>query len=228
MGGVLRQIGDPTLLTDEEVAHAAQTLAKEFAKARATLKQLLADHSDDDFVNWHDFQRIHRDQLPETNWSEVWQDAYEGLVLESEPTEPDQSDWGDSFASGLGPPVIPRLAPEYDVRRMNKRDALMADEARTQQQVEDTKDELERLVQEREAIVRPKGLGSGLAVLSFFAVVGVVAPLWIMSRGPDRLTAHLGELVFWLFFVGLAALLGHMGWLGLRLSGWRRKKEETG
>lgn len=219
--GVLRQLGEPTLLTDEEISSAVETLDKEFAKARAALEPLLADRSDDDFVYWGDFQRIHRDRLPHTSWSEVWQDAYEGLLLEAEPAEPepDESDWPH-----LTSPLVlrPLLAPEYDVRRLNKRDELLADEARTKQQIEDLNDELERLVQEREAIVRPKGLGSGLAVLGFFTVVGVVVPLWVMSKAPDRLTAHLGDIVFWLFFVGLVALLGHMGWLGLRLAGWRR------
>jgi hypothetical protein len=46
-----------------------------------------------------------------------------------------------------------------------------------------------------------------------------------MSRGPKQLTAHLGEVVFWLFLAGLLALLGYMGALALRLSGWRRNKD---
>lgn len=33
---------------------------------------------------------------------------------------------------------------------------------------------------------------------------------------------HLGEVVFWLFFVGLAALLSYMTWFALRLS--KRRK----
>lgn len=46
-----------------------------------------------------------------------------------------------------------------------------------------------------------------------------------MSRAPQRLTAHLGEVVFWLFFTGLLALLGYMSVLALRLSGWWKKRE---
>jgi hypothetical protein len=65
----------------------------------------------------------------------------------------------------------------------------------------------------------------GLVVLGFFTLVGVIIPIWLMSRGPTRLTAHLGEVVFWLFFVGLLALLGYMATLALRLSGWRRSAQ---
>jgi hypothetical protein len=72
-------------------------------------------------------------------------------------------------------------------------------------------------------VVWPKGLGWGLVVLAVFTVVGVVVPLWLMSRGTNRLTVHLGEVVFWLFFAGLALLLAYMTYLSLRLSSrWRQ------
>lgn len=89
--------------------------------------------------------------------------------------------------------------------------------------MEDIEDELARLQRARKAIVRPKGLGWGLVVLGFFTLVGVIVPIWLMSRAPKRLTAHLGEVVFWLFLIGLLALLGYMSALALRLSGWRRR-----
>ncbi len=111
--------------------------------------------------------------------------------------------------------------PTYVALDIQRRDTLRANVERAKQRVEDIEDELARLQRARDAIVRPKGLGWGLVVLGFFTLVGVIIPIWLMSRGPQRLTAHLGEVVFWLFLTGLLALLGYMSALALRLSGWR-------
>jgi hypothetical protein len=117
--------------------------------------------------------------------------------------------------------------PEYVALRIQRRDALRADVARASQHAEDIEEELARLQRTRNAIVRPKGLGWGLIVLAFFTLVGVIVPIWLMSRAPQRLTAHLGEVVFWLFFAGLLALLGYMTVLALRLSGLAKEYWES-
>jgi hypothetical protein len=117
------------------------------------------------------------------------------------------------FASKLG---------GYSPLDAQRRDALWASVARAEQHREDLEDEYGRLQRARDAIVRPKGLGWGLAVLGFFTLVGVLIPIWLMSRPPERLTAHFGEFVFWLFFAGLLTLFIYMGALALRLSGWRQ------
>jgi hypothetical protein len=226
----LRQVGDPTPLTDEELARATQTIIGEFEQARSTLQALRADREDDEFVEWEDFQRTHYDDLPETSWGDVWQDAYEAAVLDESP-EPEQSrsgwggSYGFSFPSLAVRSVIPPV-PEYVVRNMNKRDALRQDVVRMEQQFDDMEAELDRLARERDKIVRPKGLGSGLTVLGSFTIVGIIVPLWIMSRGPARLTAHLGEVVLSLFLAGLLSLLGHMSWLALRLTRRRHDDEQ--
>lgn len=121
-------------------------------------------------------------------------------------------------------PHIP-TPPEYVALGIQRRNTLRDDVARAAQHVEDVEEELARLQRARDAIVRPKGLGWGLVVLGSFTLVGVIIPIWLMSRAPERLTAHFGEVVFWLFFAGLLALLGYMSILALRLSGWRKHTE---
>jgi hypothetical protein len=54
--------------------------------------------------------------------------------------------------------------------------------------------------------------------LGYFALVGVVVPIWLMSRGPQDLTPLMGNLVFAGFCSGLLALLGYMAVLAVRLS----------
>jgi hypothetical protein len=56
-------------------------------------------------------------------------------------------------------------------------------------------------------------------VLAYFTFVGVIVPLWLMSRGSKQLTARFGEVVFLLFLTGLVALLGYMTALAFRISG---------
>jgi hypothetical protein len=227
--GALREVGDGTSLTDEQLAVVVQQIIDEFEKARPIIQALLTDQARDDFVEWEDFQLAHRAELPETEWEEVWQDAYETAFLEPDPpqhgaNEIGWSSYGAAALSALRP--IP-LDSGILLHRLNRRTALAEDVARAEQQVEDLQDELDRLKRERKRIVRPKGLGWGLSVLGYFTVVGVMLPLWLMSRGPDRLTAHLGEVVLWAFLSGLVALLVYMVVLALRLRKSRAEDEDA-
>jgi hypothetical protein len=220
----LRKIGDDTPLTDDELAEAIKAIVDEFAVARRTLPSLVAADTEDS-VNpeWREFKQSHS-SLPEITWDEAWDVAYEGIVR---PPRPVPRPGPNAIWAGPGFDVsslIPAIStpPEYVALGIQRRNALRDDVARAQQRVEDIEEELARLRRTRKAIVRPKGLGWGLVVLGFFTVVGVIIPIWLMSRAPERLTAHLGEVVFWLFFAGLLALLGYMTVLALRLSGWRK------
>jgi hypothetical protein len=121
----------------------------------------------------------------------------------------------------------PGRAPQYVALDRQRRDNLRASVERAQQRAEDYDEEVARLQRARDAIVRPKGLGWGLVVLGFFTIVGVIVPIWIMSRAPKRLTNHLGEVVFYLFLAGLLALLAYMSLLALRLSGWWKDRKMT-
>ena len=223
----LRKIGDPTLLTDDELTKVVQEVTAAFAEAGSTLPRLLADSTGDGYIEWEDFKHAHRAVLPEVQpdrtWQNLaWQDAYETALLGTEPAEPQppQPDWSASFVR----PFLRALPvePAYVVRGLERRDSLQLDLARADQQVEDIKYEFLRLTNERKRIVRPQGLGWGLAVLGYFTLAGVISPLWLMSRGPNRLTAHLGEIVFWTFASGLALLLVYMTALALRLTHGRR------
>lgn len=118
--------------------------------------------------------------------------------------------------------MVPRPR-EYVVLDVQRRDAMQVDLSRAEQRVEDVEAEVAQLERARDAVVRPKGLGWGLVVLAVFTVVGVIVPVWLMSRGPKQLTVRLGEIVFWLFLTGLLLLVGYMSVLAMRLSGrWRK------
>lgn len=218
----LRKVGGYTSLTDKEIAAAAKDILAEFDTAEATLRRMIpADSADTaDAPEWEEFRHTHP-FLPETAWDDVWDIAYEAIVRPPRATSHPVHGGLGALSTAVPYFHIP-TPPEYVALDIQRRDALRADIARAKQQVEDLKAELARLQNARDKIVRPKGLMGGLVVLGFFTLVGVVIPIWLMSRGPTRLTAHLGEVIFWLFFVGLLALLGYMAVLALRLSGWRR------
>ena len=208
----LQEIGGPCRLTNDELTVFVAEISAEFELAHKTLQSLINSEAASDYFRWADFKRDH--SLPPTNWDEVWELSFMDVL-----TPP-----GVHRAFVKGGPTIPMLPaiPEYIALSEQRRDKLRGDLERAQQQVEDIASEVARLKRNRDAIVRPKGLGGGLIVLSIFTLVGVIIPIWLMSRGPKRLTAHLGEAVFWLFFTGLLALLGYMSVLALRLSGWWR------
>lgn len=216
----LRKRGSYSPLTDDELAVTIKEITDEFAVARSTLRELLAGSGDlGDQPEWGDFKHLHP-SLPDASWDEVWEAAYEGIVRPPQPRAASHGLFGGLDYPGLS--IAVPTPPEYVALDIQRRDALRNELARATQRVEDLDGERDRHQRSRDAIVRPKGLGWGLIVLAFFTFVGVIIPIWLMSRAPKRLTAHFGEVVFWLFFAGLLALLIYMGALALRLSGWRR------
>ena len=219
----LRKIGHYSSLTNEDLAEVVQTVADEFGRARRGLRELRVGDSDAPQVDWQEFKRMWSD-APETSWDEVWETAYNELAGSAQAPQPVRS-----FVDPLAyqrPYIFSALAgqaqPEYVALGIQQRDALRASVDRAEQHAEDIGAEVSQLQRARDALVRPKGLGWGLLVLGVFTLVGVIVPLWLMSRAPEELTAGLGETVFWLFLVGLLALLGYMSALAFRLSGrWR-------
>jgi hypothetical protein len=217
----LREVGGYTSLTDEELTETVQAIAAEFETARRVLDDLLPSIEKEEFPDWEEVRRSHKEQLPETNWEQVWEVTYQKLIT------PPQPPWNPYHIRSLNIPpssfVMP-TPPEYGVLRAQRRDAMQANLDRAERQVEDLESDVAHLTRAREAIVRPKGLGWGLVVLAYFTVSGVIFPIWLMSRPAERLTAHLGEVALWVFLSGLIALLGYMTVLALRLSGRRRKR----
>jgi hypothetical protein len=210
----IRDLRGPRLsrrLTDEQFTNIIGEISAEFRSARAALRGLVRPQSQRGYVSWEDFQQS-ATGLPGIIWDDVWAIVYDDLAHPPATT--------DTFPN---PYMLIPSRPEYDVLHMQRRDALRGNLDRAQQRMEDIESEVERLKRTRDAIVRPKGLGVGLVVLSVFTVAGVIIPIWLLSRGPTQLTTHLGEVVFWLFLVGLLALLGYISLLALRLSGWPGK-----
>lgn len=219
----LREVGDYTPLSDEVLTVTTEEIVREFASARRILHERISSiDPEGDYPEW-DSYRWSQPSLPETRWDDVWEAAYEDIVRPPAPPTAHTRLGGFSL---ITPPSHIPLPAAFATHRMQRRNELQANSERAEQHAEDIEEELARLQRAQKAIVRPKGLGWGLIVLGFFTVVGVIIPIWLMSRAPERLTAHLGEVVFWLFFAGLLALLGYMSVLALRLSGWRKKKAD--
>lgn len=221
----LRKIGDYTPLTDKDIADTATAIRTEFDTACSTLPPLIPPNTArEDYPQWDDFKHTQA-SLPDTDWDDAWEIAYEALVRPPRPKRTIVSadiPYSYTFPDVVFPPSVQHVS--YSVLDAQRRDALLSDVAQAKQRVEDLQQEFDRLQRARDAVVKPKGLGGGLIVLGFFTLVGVIIPIWLMSRAPQRLSAHLGEVVFWLFLVGLLALLGYMTVLALRLSGWRKNK----
>jgi hypothetical protein len=222
----IRRIGRDTELTDEELSTSISEIVSEFSTARTTLPRLLPSPDDGDYEEWHDF-RLRVSGFPPVQWDQVWEISYEDLRYPPQPRP-------QVILGQLLQPTISASLPtprEYIVLRIQQLTSLQAQAARTQQQVEDIEAEVNQLERALDAIVKPRGLGLGLFILAAFTIVGVIVPLWIMSRGSQKLAPDLRTLIFWLFATGLIALLSYMTSLALRLSGWhlpRRRSSKPG
>ncbi len=207
----LRGISDYyTNLSDEELSAVVDQISSEFELARETLPELLVDQSADP-EDWNTFKS--HAELPEMIWEEAWEITYQDGRA-SENSEADVSVVGQSSYHSLFKPIIsPSLKmmtpPEYVTMRIRRRDELRSGQDRARQHAEDISIEVARLGRARDAIVRPRGLRQGLTILIYFAIVGVISPIWILSRAPTNLTHTMGVVVFGLFLSGLASLLGY-------------------
>jgi len=208
----LREVGRYSVLTDAEIENYAVVVAEELSRAGETCRALLSSDGMPEPSGWEDFRRTHPELQIEIE--EAWEIKFAVLTL-----PPVRSRNLPGLGFGRLPSMVTSesLSDAVILRRGMRRDALKAQEERSQQQLEDLEGEVARLRQAREAIVRPKGLALGLVILIFFTVVGVAVPLFIMSTAPKDLTSTMADTVFSLFTAGLVALLCYMTVLALRL-----------
>lgn len=209
----LRRLGDSTALSDDELLPFVDELSREAVIAKEVLEKLIPDTYDDlSATNWDGFSRS-TTGLPPTEWTILWWLVFDRIV-EKRPRRPHPF----GHIPALAAPFV-NLAQQTDWKAIQerRRDELVASHERAGQRVEDVGSEVQRLQNERDAVVRPKGLGVGLAILGYLAVVGVLLPMVIMSRAPKELTPRLGETVLWFFLSGLVLLFGYMAFLASRL-----------
>lgn len=242
----LRAAGPRTTLIDDELRPFISSLADEFSRARTVLSEVIPAYHEvpradlAQYVEWRKFQRLHHADLPADFtygvWSRVFYEVSDRRSEEHARWKIDHPDppktaiqqmaegFGQSqqsYMTGIGSISGPDRtdhqaiwARRYDERR-SARD-------RAQQQFEDVEAEVRRLEQDRKRIVKPGAmLWWGIAILVLFGGVGVVAPLWAMSRTPQSLTPHLQDL-FWAFVVVFVVLLVYFVVYGWRVS-HRRK-----
>jgi hypothetical protein len=210
----LRRRGDATGLTDDELQPFVQEVRQELARAHEVLEDIVPAYKDLETRRWDAFRRG-TPTLPQIRWDLAWEIVFDQIVVDREAER-------RSVLAGPPPdflrPLSARPPTDWEAIGARRRDDLVANRERAEQQVEDFESEVQRLRQARDAVVRPQGLGWGLIILGYFAAVGVVVPILLMSRGPRDLTPLMGWLVFSAFFSGLLALLCYMAVLALRLS----------
>ncbi|MPY99447.1 MAG: hypothetical protein GEU97_15865 [Actinophytocola sp.] len=95
--------------------------------------------------------------------------------------------------------------------------ALRADADRSAQRVDDLEDEVTRLRQIRNAVVKPTHqLWIGLTVLAYPAIVGIIMPVISMAAGVEAITTYVHILVG-LFISGFLVLLAYLAYFAGRL-----------
>jgi hypothetical protein len=108
-------------------------------------------------------------------------------------------------------------------RREDLRDSI----EQTRRHVGDAEERREKAFMETLMHVRPdRLLYVGLLVLLYQTVVGVIAPVYILSTGPETFTDDIRGL-FWWFTVGLGFLLTYLGWLAVQTLRDRRILERN-
>ncbi|MFE2430597.1 hypothetical protein ACFXJ5_28105 [Streptomyces sp. NPDC059373] len=190
----LREVGGYSSLSDEEIERHAAVVAEELAQAGETIKALLPEGSASD-LDWRDFRRANP-RLP-MKIENAWEIKFRVWMLPPSPSSRTTRSWSSPLPS-FRLPAIPMIKTPDSVilRRGARRDALNALDERASQRLEDLEGEVERLWLTRNAIVKPKGLGIGLLILSSFTVVGVAVPVFIMSENPKDLTSGMAAAVW--------------------------------
>ena len=90
-------------------------------------------------------------------------------------------------------------------RRIEREAVLNAEISALQAEADIVKEELQRLA-------NPPGIRIGLAVLAYFAVVGILVPLAYMASRPGENDLWFRRLIVVLFGSGLGSLLVYIGW----------------
>ncbi|HEX3783685.1 MAG TPA: hypothetical protein VHX38_28815 [Pseudonocardiaceae bacterium] len=241
---IIRQFGGRTHLTDDQLRPRVEQLRQEFDYARLILEAKVPQNPDrdPDYENWDILQpklllphaAVRHDRVWAMILREIVDGRYEELqrLKEERLAEFRQTsqlarmipDLTAFDTSNLGLGATPDRAAQaiYATQLQDetnrKHDALSTAVSRAEQRVEDLEAEVERHRQHRAVIIKPnRQLWIGLFVLTYPTVVGVVLPLLAMSDAPKDFTPYIHNLV-WLFFTGLAALIGYLYYLVIRLT----------
>jgi hypothetical protein len=225
-------------LTDDELRQFAKGIADEFERARKELNEesVASDIREDRS------ERVAAALLDKAKprWPVVWRKVY--VEVKDRPSKAQilasldkrlaarrriagelaatSEAQADMFLQDAGWSTPSTGADEIEARR---HDQLTAADQRASQRVEDLEDEVVRLRQAYDAIVRPDArLWVGVTILVAFAIVGVGIPMWVISYGPTDLS-HV-RWTFYPFAIGLGALLVYIVWYLIDLT---RKRQQT-
>lgn len=153
-------------------------------------------------------------------WIYVYNKVYDALVEDAKRAERDEMGSWSRLTDPVGLDFDPSsMEPAWashvnEQARIERRYEL----ERTRQQLEDLRNEEQRYINTYYNVARPdKLLYSGLAVLFYYAFVGLVLPVYFLSTGPDTFTPAIKNL-FWWFTSGLAAFVIYMGLAARRLA----------
>lgn len=241
----LRGVGSRTDLTDDQLQPLVDSLAEEFVQARTVLEEMVPAYRNvgkdelPQYMEWADFARSKHAALPESYTDGVWMRAFHEVTerrsqehaewkrQHPDPPKSDLDRMADMMSSAqrgwINLPASISPPTDYHAIWARRHDELRSLRDRAGQQVEDIDAEVERLDRDRERIVKPDYmLWWAVAILALFSAVGVIAPLWAMSRTPQILTPHLKAL-FWAFAVVFGLLVAYFIIYAWRLT--RRKND---
>jgi hypothetical protein len=121
-----------------------------------------------------------------------------------------RSSIGASFGGSLIPTRI--AIPTQDIV-YQRQDARISEERRLAAEVEGLEHEGQFVRNELHRFGRPEGVGAGVAVLTFFSIVGMAFPMVLMSLRPVPDSVPWRIAAIGTFLLGLLVLLGYIGWL---------------
>lgn len=218
----LRRHSEPVTLTDDQLRPLVDQVRAELRAAYDTIQRVLPRDTTipaDEWAphrEWQDFVRSFSG-VPNTEYSTIWHHALNAVIDEriEDRRRTGEMDQREEMAASM--PAPSDLRSDFGVAE-RRRDERRAALERAEQRVEDLEDEVARLRQIRDAVVKPsKQLWVGLLVLAYPTIVGIVLPVLAMAGGPTDFTGGIGALVV-LFITGLVGLLAYLTYFAARVS----------
>lgn len=226
-----RLSGRSALISDEQLLTHVEAVASELKRAEEHIgarvkangrnpRQLFRDQ------DWLGFRVDEMRDVAvdrELVWQIVHDATYANLIEEA--MEQERAEYGPNAkllnldTPGLMIPIAPPPFKEGHQRQIEAQERIdrRGEIERVRQQVRDLTDEEQRCINNYYAVERPRGLlYSGLAVLMYYSLVGLVLPLYYLSTEPEDFTPEIKSLLYW-FLTGLGALFVYMTRAALRL-----------
>lgn len=105
--------------------------------------------------------------------------------------------------------IKPAWQHETEMRRL---DESIQDELSLRSQLDATEQAVKRLRHDLLVFAQPVGVRAAIGILAVFSVLGIVAPLAVMTFVPTPINGYVIKGLFVSFVLGLTAVLGYIAW----------------